>query len=240
MIEVDTVADPAASGADPLSPRLNAGFEAELDQLRLQVEVMGVRVDQNLELMREFLRTGRQGLADQAVTADDDIDAMNLSLTGRCYDILARRSPVASDLRFVVSVIRVLGELERIGDLALRVVKVGPAWDVLVGSPATFDVLQSMADIAVGQFRLALSAWAGQDLLAATELAESVRVLDLAGEQLTRELLRLEGPDAVPTAIHTLVVGKSLDRIADHAAIIGSRLRYLITGDPEHLAAEIR
>ena len=91
------MADPAASGADPLSPRLNAGFEAELDQLRLQVEVMGVRVDQNLELMREFLRTGRQGLADQAVNADDDIDAMNLSLTGRCYDILARRSPVAPD-----------------------------------------------------------------------------------------------------------------------------------------------
>ena len=235
-----TVADPAESGAEPLSPRLGASFEAELDQLRLQVEVMGVRVDQNLELMREFLQTGRQGLADRAVNADDDIDAMNLSLTERCYDILARRSPVASDLRFVVSVIRVLGELERIGDLALRVVKVGPAWSVLAAHPATFDVVQSMADTAVAQYRLALHAWAGQDLAAATELAASARVLDLAGEQLTRELLRLDGPDAVPTAIHTLVVGKSLDRIADHAAIIGSRLRYLITGDPEHLAAEIR
>ncbi len=234
------MAGPAASGADPFPPRLNATFEAELDQLRLQVEVMGVRVDQNLELMREFLRTGRQNLADRAVNADDDIDAMNLSLTGRCYDILARRSPVASDLRFVVSVIRVLGELERIGDLALRVVKVGPAWSALAANPSTFDVLASMADIAVGQFRLALAAWASQDLRAASELADSVRVLDLAGEQLTRELLRLEGPDAVPTAIHTLVVGRSLDRIADHAAIIGSRLRYLLTGDPEHLAAEIR
>lgn len=240
MTRVDTVAGPAASGADPFPPRLNATFEAELDQLRLQVEVMGVRVDQNLELMREFLRTGRQNLADRAVNADDDIDAMNLSLTGRCYDILARRSPVASDLRFVVSVIRVLGELERIGDLALRVVKVGPAWSALAANSSTFDVLQSMADIAVGQFRLALAAWAAQDLRAASELADSVRVLDLAGEQLTRELLRLEGPDAVPTAIHTLVVGRSLDRIADHAAIIGSRLRYLLTGDPEHLAAEIR
>ena len=240
MTRVDTVAGPAASGADPFPPRLNATFEAELDQLRLQVEVMGVRVDQNLELMREFLRTGRQNLADRAVNADDDIDAMNLSLTGRCYDILARRSPVASDLRFVVSVIRVLGELERIGDLALRVVKVGPAWSALAANPSTFDVLASMADIAVGQFRLALAAWASQDLRAASELADSVRVLDLAGEQLTRELLRLEGPDAVPTAIHTLVVGRSLDRIADHAAIIGSRLRYLLTGDPEHLAAEIR
>lgn len=240
MTRVDTVAAPAASGADPFPPRLNATFEAELDQLRLQVEVMGVRVDQNLELMREFLRSGRQNLADQAVNADDDIDAMNLSLTGRCYDILARRSPVASDLRFVVSVIRVLGELERIGDLALRVVKVGPAWSALAANPSTFDVLASMADIAVGQFRLALAAWASQDLRAASELADSVRVLDLAGEQLTRELLRLEGPDAVPTAIHTLVVGRSLDRIADHAAIIGSRLRYLLTGDPEHLAAEIR
>jgi len=55
-----------------------------------------------------------------------------------------------------------------------------------------------------------------------------------------RELLRLEGPEAVPCALRTLVVGRALDRIADHAAIIGARLRYLITGDPDHLATEIR
>ena len=71
-------------------------------------------------------------------------------------------------------------------------------------------------------------------------------VVVLAGESgvgktsLVRALLDLEGPSAVPAALHSLVIGKALDRIADHSAIIGSRLRYLLTGDPGHLAAEIR
>jgi phosphate transport system protein len=219
---------------------VRSGFADELAQLRLQVEVMGVRVDQNLERMRTFLERGDTEAAEAALLADDDIDAMNLSLTERCYDLLAREAPVASDLRFVVSVIRVLGELERIGDLALRVVKVGDDWPLVQAHAATFDILLSMADTAVDLYRQALAAWSGQDLEAADRLARSGRALDVANEQLARELLRFDGVAAVPAALHSLVIGKALDRIADHASIIGSRLRYLITGDPQHLAAEIR
>ncbi|HEX2577801.1 MAG TPA: phosphate signaling complex protein PhoU [Aquihabitans sp.] len=216
------------------------GFAAELEQLRLQVELMAVRVDQNLERMRTFLLEGDAEVAAAALAADDDIDAMNLSLTERCYDLLARESPVATDLRFIVSVMRVLGELERIGDLSLRVAKVGVDWAVVHQYPTTYDILVSMGDTAVDLYRQALSAWSSQDLGQADALARSGRALDLANEQLARELLRLDGPTAVPAALHSLVIGKALDRIADHAAIIGSRLRYLLTGDPGHLAAEIR
>ncbi len=213
-------------------------FAAELDQLRLQVELMAVRVDQNLEHTRAFLATGDEGAAQAALRTDDDIDAMNVSLTERCYELIAREAPVASDLRFVVSVLRVLGELERVGDLALRVVQL--EWDLLRSWPATYDILVSMADLAVGQYRLALEAWSAQDLGLAERLVGSGRVMEVANERLTRELLRLEGPTAVPCALRTLVAGRSLDRIADHAAIIGARLRYLLTGDPDHLATEIR
>ncbi|MCB0964435.1 MAG: hypothetical protein KDA98_14240, partial [Acidimicrobiales bacterium] len=73
-----------------MSEMVRQGFDAELEQLRLQVEVMGVRVDQNLERMREFLTTGALDVAAAALAADDDIDDMNLSLTERCYDLLAR------------------------------------------------------------------------------------------------------------------------------------------------------
>jgi phosphate transport system protein len=219
---------------------VRTGFNAELEQLRLQVEVMAVRVDQNLERMKDFLATGDLEVAATAVAADDDIDAMNVSLTERCYDLLARESPVASDLRFVMSVLRVLGELERVGDLALRVVKVGGDWSLVRSSASTYDILVSMAETSVEQFREALRAWSSQDLALADQLARSGPVLDVANGQLVRELLVLEGPAAVATALHSLVIGKSLDRIADHSAIIGSRLRYLLTGDPDHLAAEIR
>ncbi len=218
---------------------MRQGFAAELEQLRLQVELMGVRVDENLERTREVLRSGDVEVAAAAVAADDDIDAMNVSLTERCYDLLSRESPVAGDLRFVVSVLRVLSELERVGDLALRVVKLAPDWEVLHRHPATYDILLSMSEAAVEAYRTALRAWSTQDLGLAAELAQG-RPMEAFAERFSREIIGIEGPDAVLCAVRTLVAGRSLDRIADHAAIIGARLRYLITGDPAHLTAEIR
>jgi phosphate transport system protein len=215
-------------------------FAAELDQLKLQVELMAVRVDHNLERMREVLVSGDIVVAERAVDADDDIDAMNVSLTERCHELLIREAPVAGDLRFVVSVLRVLGEFERIGDLALRVVKLAPDHCLLTASRGTYDIVLAMADDAIERFRIALRAWAGLDLALATGLATGSRTMDLYMDRLMAELLALEGPDAVRVAIRTLVAGRSLERIVDHAGVIGARLRYLITGDPNHLATEVR
>jgi phosphate transport system protein len=231
------LADRDVSGAPGPARR---AFAAELEQLRLQVELMAVRVDQNLERMREVVLSGDTALAERAINADDDIDAMNVSLTERCYELLVREAPVASDLRFVVSVLRVLGELERVGDLALRVIKLAPDQPLMASSPATYDILVAMADEAVDRFRQSLRAWSTLDLALATELAERSRSMDLFYERLMIELLALSGPDAVAIAIKTLVAGRSLERIVDHAGIIGARLRYLITGDPDHLATEVR
>ena len=131
---------------------------------------MGVRVDQNLERMRSVLHHGDVGEAALAVEADDEIDAMQVSLTERCYDLLAREQPVASDLRLIVSVVRITAELERIGDLALRVAKLAPDQGLLARSTEIFDLLAALADLALDHYRLALRAFAGQS----TELAEEV------------------------------------------------------------------
>ena len=224
---------------DPVEP-LRHGFREELDQLRLQVELMGVRVDENLERMRQNLRSGDAALARGAVAADSEIDAMNVSLTERCYLLLGREAPVASYLRFIVSVLRIVSELERIGDLALRVVKLSPKHDLLERSDVLFDILVTVADEAVDMFRIALRAWSAQDLDLATALATQNRSLDLYYERLMSELKRLEGPDAVGIAMAAFAAGRALERIADHSAVIGARLRYLITGEPAHLAAEVR
>jgi phosphate transport system protein len=219
---------------------MRKAFHDELDQLRLQVELMGVKVDHNLERTRLVLVDGDASAAAAAIACDDEIDAMNVSLTERCYDVLARENPVASDLRLVVSVLRVLSELERIGDLALRVVKLNPERQLWAGHRATFDLLVSMGETAVDAYRDALRAWSAQDLDLATDLATRVRVMDMHYERLMAELLRLIGPDAVRIATATLIAGRSLERIADHSAIIGARLRYMLTGDPDHLTAEVR
>ena len=220
--------------------QLRHHFTEELEQLRLQVELMAVRVDENLERMREVLRTGDAGLAERMIRGDDDIDAMNVSLTERCYELLRREAPVASDLRFVVSVLRVLSELERIGDLALRVAKKAPDHDALLASPVTFDILLAISEDAVDRFRSALRAWAAMDLGLATDVTSPRPTTEVLQERLMLELLRLGGDDAARVAVATFAVGRALERIGDHAAVIGARLRYLITGDPAHLAAEVR
>jgi phosphate transport system protein len=229
---------PAASADRPRNLRLSYG--AELEQLRLQTEIMGLRVDQNLERMRDVLLTGDPAIAELALAADDDIDAMNVSLTERCYEVLARETPVASDLRLVVSVVRVTSELERVGDLSLRVVKAGLDHERMIADARAYDIVSVMANQAIDMFRDAVRAWGTEDLELATHLATDPRLTDVAYGQLVDCLVRLDGPESVSVAMLLLLAGQALDRIGDHAAIMGSRLRYLITGNPDHLAAEVR
>lgn len=226
--------------ADPVDGGFRHVYRSELEQLRLQTEMMGVLVDQNLERMRTLLNGGDVGQVPVALAADDDIDAMNVSLTERCYEVLAREAPVASDLRLVVSVVRVISEFERVGDLSLRVVKLTPDLALLQSVDRCADILEAMADEAIERFRTALRAWATVDVGVAEQAASPSTWMELYYEQLLDSLMRLEGPQGVRAALRALVAGRALDRIADHAAIIGSRVRYLATGDPDHLAAEVR
>jgi phosphate transport system protein len=219
---------------------LRTAFHDELDQLRLQVEVMGIRVDQNLERLRRALRDGDERLVGEALAADDEIDDMHLSLLERCYGLLNREAPVASDLRFVLSVVRILSEFERIGDLALRGIKLAPQADDLAATGAAWDLVLTLVDVAVEQYRTALRAWSAQDLSLATELATNRPSFASYHERMIVEMRHFEGPGAVPLAMAVYAAGHAADRIADHAAIIGARLRYLITGEAAHLAAEVR
>lgn len=229
---------PAAS-AEPDHP-LRLHFASELQELKLQTEMMGVLVDQNLERMREVLLSGDEATAAHAIEADDDIDAMNTSLIEQCYQVLARENPMASDLRLVVSVIRVTSTFERVGDLSLRVVKLAPEHHVLTASERSFDILHVMSDLAVERFRDALRAWGTEDVGLAGAVAAGSRVTDLHMEKLTETLVALGGPDAARIALRSLVAGHSLQRISDHAAILGRRIQYLLTGDTAYLAAELR
>ena len=139
-----------------------------------------------------------------------------------------------------MSVVRILSEFERVGDLTLRVVKLGPDVDELSACGPAWDIVRTLVDVAVDQYRAALRAWSTQDLALATQLVEQRPRLAVFQEQLVNELRRLDGPDAVGIAMRLFTAGQAADRIADHAAIIGARLRYLLTGEAAHLAAEVR
>lgn len=230
-----------SAGGEPAVP-LRAVFHEELDQLRMQVELMGVRVDQNLERLRQVLDDSDPAgeIVAVAYACDDDIDGMHMSLLERCYSLLGREAPVASDLRFLVCVVRILSEFERVGDLSLRVIKLAPNIGRLRSCGAAWDIVHTLLESAIDQYRTALRAWSAQDLGLATELIEHPPRLGLLHERLVSELRRLDEPDAVSIAMQLSAAAQAADRIADHAAIIGARLRYLITGEAAHLAAEVR
>jgi phosphate transport system protein len=215
-------------------------FERELEQLRLQVELMAVRVGESLECCRRVLETGDMELAAAVVAADDEIDAMLVSITERAYDLMAREAPVASDLRLLLSVLRVLEELERIGDLGLRVAKRVDDQPLLAANPAIFEALDGMAAVAQELFRTASGAWSAQDLVLAHTLADRSQVMDSHYQRLLAEILDLDGAGSVQVAVAAILIGRAFDRIADHTVIIGERLRYLLTGDSRYLAAEVR
>jgi phosphate transport system protein len=223
----------------PASPT-RQGFRNELEQLFLQVELMGLRVAENLDRMVEVLWTGDPGPVDAALRADDQIDAMNVSLTERCYQLLTLESPVAGDLRFIVSVLRITSELERVGDLSLRVVKLADEVPLLRSTGSIWEALRIVVTEAVELFRAALAAWSAQDLERATALATGQHSLERHYQWLVHDLQRYDGPEAARVAIGIMAAARAADRIADHAAIIGARLRYLITGEAAHLAAEVR
>jgi phosphate transport system protein len=227
-------------GGAPAFQALRQQFSAELEQLRLQVEVMSVRVADAVRGARVVLETGDHVLAEHIVGADDEIDAMHVSLTERCYDLIRRESPVAADFRLVVSVLRILEELERVGDLSLRVVKAVEDHAVLARHPQVLATLVRMAAVAEDSFAIASKAWASRTPAPAEVLAAREGVIDDDYSELTTRLLALRGEDAARVAITAVLVGRSLERISDHAVVIGERLGYLLTGDRSHLASEVR
>jgi phosphate transport system protein len=219
---------------------LRKAYEEGLADLRLQVEVMAAKVDSNLERMRAVLVEGDAAAAAAALAADDDIDATNLSLTERCYDLINRQQPVASDLRLVVSVVRVTSDLERIGDLALRIVKLAPEHHYLRADPSIFSLLQALSDQAITIYRAAMAAWSAADAEVAARLIDSGSPTSELVDRLATHIVGLDGPDAAVIAMRSAQAGQALDRIADHAIVIAARVRYLVTGNPDHLTTEVR
>jgi phosphate transport system protein len=200
---------------------------------------MALKVEEALAKSTVVLRTGDISVAQVVVDGDDEIDAMLVSLTERCYELLARQSPMASDLRLVVSVLRILTDLERAGDLCLRIVKLAPNQERIASNHESFEILIAMADEAAAVFKLAERAWATQDLEVGKSLESRDDRLDDLYAELQEVVRCLEGPDAVPLAIETLQAGRALERIADHSVMIGDRLRYMLTGSVDSLSKEI-
>ena len=217
---------------------VSAIFVDELDQLRLQVDLMALRVGEAIDQAVAVLDAGDAEAASILLASDDEIDALHVSLTERCYELLVRHQPMASDLRLVVSVIRVLGALERIGNLCLRIAKLVDDQPLLESHPAVYQVIHELAQNVRARYRTVHAAWSSGDLAGLAALADADPLEEFSGP-LVERILELDGDDAVRVAMAAFVAGRSLDRVGDHADVIATRLRYLVTGNTTYLAEEV-
>ncbi len=170
-------------------------------------------------------------LAETVITADEHVDALYREVESRAFDLLARQQPVASDLRVIVTSLRMVADLERMGDLALHVAKIArrryPASAVPPELRAT--VLQ-MGHVAEEIVAKAGSVIAGRDVSLAEELERDDDVMDDLHRQLFFVILDDAWPGGTEAAIDITLAGRYYERFADHAVSVARRVVYLVTG----------
>jgi phosphate transport system protein len=215
-----------------------AQFRQALDALRVDVDALGLFAEQAVVGALGSLLGEDRSVAHRVLAGDDRIDALFVALEERAYALVAQQAPVAADLRFLMSALRVMADYEKTGDRAVAVAKATLAeWD---REPTTVALLGRMGDLALSLLASARTAWMEQDIVVASDLQRRDDVLDETFRRLVAHLLGPAGAGAPGLVLHAHAAGRNLERIADHAVIIGERVSYMLTGDPSALAAEIR
>jgi phosphate transport system protein len=208
-------------------------FHEQLEELRVEVIRLGA-------LVTEAIGAGTQALLDADLTAaelviehDAELDALAYSIEDQCFVLLARQQPMATDLRTVISVLRIAHELERSGDLMKSVVK--SIRRLYPGSidPKLRGIITKMGDQAANETRLAIDAFADADPSRAVALNDMDDVMDDLTKSLFRHILSREGATDEARLIESVqlsLVGRHYERIADHAVNIADRVVFIETG----------
>jgi len=220
---------------------LRPQFHAELDEIREDIARMAARVTEAIPRATEILLTQDLEGAAYLVEADGELDRKAFELEERCYSVIARQSPVARDLRAVVSALRIIAEVERSGDLAVNVCKAARRMYGHQLDPALRGIIQKMGDQAQHLFKEATEAYLNSDASRATAIADMDGYLDDLQRQFVQAIFEADASRKIElqVAVQLAVVARFYERIGDHAVNIGERTRYVVEGwgDPAHGAA---
>src|SRR5207253_6873631 len=171
-------------------------------------------------------------LADEVISFDDEIDGTYARIHQGIEVLLARQTPVASDLRLVLAMLHINLHLERMGDYCVTIAKLTKLAHGLASDRALVEGIDEMGSRAEEMIRVALDSFAERDLAGAERLVELDELIDRANRRVVGEILRL-GTDesAREWGLRMLLVSRCLERIGDHAVDIGEQTAYLVTGE---------
>jgi phosphate transport system protein len=170
----------------------------------------------------------------QSVIADDKrIDELQREIEAMAISLIARRQPVAADLREVVAAFRIASDLERVGDLAKNIAKRVIAIQDQFHSQKVVHGVEHMAELALAQLKSVLDAYASHNAREAGEVWSRDEEIDALYTSLFRELLTymMEDPRNITFCAHLLFCAKNIERIGDHATNIAEIVHYLVTGE---------
>ncbi len=225
-----------------MSEHISSQFNAELEQVRTAVMHMGGLVEKQLATTLNALLGMRADELEPVIESDREINAMEVHIHEECQLIIARRQPAASDLRLVLTVSRVIVDLERIGDEIKKAALT--AHELIAHNRAVasdFYDFNRMCSQTISMLRRALDAFARIDADALLELMEADKQLDHDYSSRTRSLITymMEDPRTISTSIDLMFMNKAIERVGDHAVNIAEHVVYLAkVVDVRHSSAE--
>src|SRR5215210_637343 len=212
--------------------RVRITFQEELEQLQADLHEES---DLVLRALRGALRSLQERdveLADEVIAFDDEVDQRYLSIGTGIEQLLARQTPVASDLRLVLAVLHINLGLERMADLCVTIAKLTKLTAQLEHDAPLVEAFEEMGSRAEEMIRVAMRSFAERDLAGAESLVERDELIDRVNRRVVTHVLEL-GNDAElrEWGLRMIVVSRCLERIGDHAVDIGEQTAYLITGE---------
>jgi phosphate transport system protein len=211
---------------------MRVGFQEELDQLEANLQEEGQLV---LRVLRGALNALGQRdveLADDVIAFDDDVDRHYIQIEEGIQSLLARQTPVATDLRLVLAMLHTNLHLERMADYAVTIAKLTKLVADVEGDPTLLQTLQEMGERAEEMIRVALDAFANRDLQAAESLVDLDELIDRSNRRFVERVVEIVGePGLREWVLRMVLVSRTLERIGDHAVDIGEQISYLLTAE---------
>jgi phosphate transport system protein len=212
-------------------PLIRSVFQDELDNVSQTLFDLSVMVSDSMARATTSLMTKDLKLAEEVITSDEKIDTVQHDLDARIIDIIARQQPVASDLRALVTALRMSADLERMGDLAHHVAKLvrlrHPASAVPAELLALVEVIGETAEKIATKTGVVIST---RDVALAAQVEKDDDVMDELHRKLISALIEPSWSHGVETAIDLTLLGRYYERYADHAVSVARRVIFLVTG----------
>jgi phosphate transport system protein len=205
-------------------------FQEELEALERSLDTEGDLVLRSVRGAVEALVARDEELADEVIAFDDDIDAVYLDTHARIELLLARQTPVASDLRLVLAILHSNLHLERMGDLCTTIAKLTKLSSGLLGDDVLLEGFREMGDRAQEMIRIALESLHGRDARLAETLLALDELIDRSNRRVVSRLVEL-GTEQLEWGLRMIVASRCLERIGDHAVDIGEQAAFLATGE---------